>query len=42
MLSEKEVRKINDEVDNKINEAIKYSEKSSFPDTSEITEEVYG
>ena len=42
MLSEKEVKKINDEVDNKINEAIKYSEKSSFPDASEITEEVYG
>ena len=42
MLSEKEVQKINDEVDNKINEAIKYSEKSSFPDASEITEEVYG
>jgi TPP-dependent pyruvate/acetoin dehydrogenase alpha subunit len=42
MLSEKEVKKINDEVDNRINEAIKYSEKSSFPDTSEITEEVYG
>ena len=26
----------------KLNEAIKYSEKSSFPDASEITEEVYG
>tara|TARA_Y200000002_G_scaffold71953_1_gene56324 strand:+ start:11891 stop:12835 length:945 start_codon:yes stop_codon:yes gene_type:complete len=42
MLSENDIKKIHYDVDNKIQEAIKYSENSSFPDISEITEDVYG
>jgi len=42
MLSENDIKKIHNDVENKIQEAIKYSENSSFPDISEITEDVYG
>jgi TPP-dependent pyruvate/acetoin dehydrogenase alpha subunit len=42
LLSKKEVEKIQSEVDTKLNEAINYAEESTFPEISEITDEVYG
>ena len=42
LLSEEDVKNIKHEVNTKIDDAIKYSERSSFPELSEITEEVYG
>ena len=42
LLSKKEVEQIQSEVDTKLNEAINYAEESTFPEISEITDEVYG
>ncbi len=42
LLSEEDVKNIKHEANTKIDDAIKYSERSSFPELSEITEEVYG
>ena len=42
LLSKEEVECIQSEVNTKLNEAINYAEKSSFPGISEITDEVYG
>ena len=42
LLSKKEVEQIQSEVDTKLNEARNYAEESTFPEISEITDEVYG
>ena len=42
LLSKEEVIEIQETVSKKINEAIQFSEKSEFPDTSEIMDGVYG
>ncbi len=42
LLSKKEVKEIQARVNIELNEAIKYSEESSFPELSEITDKVYG
>ena len=42
LLSKQEVLEIQKTVDKEIEDAIKYSENSEFPDTSEIVENIYG
>ena len=41
-LTKKDIKDIQDKVTNDLNEAIQYSEDSSFPESSETTDEVYG
>ena len=42
LLTKEEAKAVQDDVERKISLAINYSEKSSFPEVSEITDEVYG
>ena len=42
LLTKEEAKAVQDDVERKISLAINYSEKSSFPEISEITDEVYG
>ena len=42
LINKEDVVTIQKDIDSQINDAIKYSEDSSFPGTKEITDNVYG